>query len=739
MVVDPSRQPKPPRVQRPASTFGDWLCGAPRDRVCGRLGGTADDADIAHFLLRKSGEGLVHAGRRINQAVQDASSAATLAVDDLNRHTLERVRSTVEARRHRRRSGATRLEQRAPTVYARLRPMPPHVSSPRENRLSGSERIVRVSAEHPAMAPLSFVLDGVIGADATQEEAYAALGASAVERLLEGESSTLIAFGAEGAGKSYSLFGPPDLLSNPTGSAWQDWGLLPRASHHLFSRASAVGGIEGLVGPGSSVSCSFIEIADGAGGGQPHAIHDLLGKGRALRLRESAAHGVHVPGATTRLVEWEEDVMRALVIGLQKRSDAAATAHTLFTLTLHRRMDDGTTRDCALQVVDIGAAEPHPRPGSARPPADHAREKNASLTALNRCINALAEGREASSKPPSPGEPNPQGIPYRDSYLTWLLRDALGGNAGELAAGGGAVGAPVHNTTFLVTCSPEPQRLPTTINSLRFAHRCRQARVWTLVPTDADEEVALLTGPETPFREGFREGSAAKGSTKGGATRGATRGAMGGATRGAMGGGEGYRRHLESPMLTGTMSSMRLGVDDASDSSDDEVGPDGTVVAAPAPTHPTRLFDQFDRRGSEMTPAAVGAATPNRPAAVCLALTPPAQPPGGARGSPPPSQPPPGSAPQLPTPSTAHPPISTPPPITVPAATTPRAIDLAQLSERAKEELELRQRLAAVQAQVQAEAASPPPIQSSDSWEQLQSAQAHMLLLEARLAELSQA
>ena len=157
------------------------------------------------------------------------------------------------------------------------------------------------------MAPLSFVLDGVIGGSTDQASAYAAVGAPAVEGLLRGESTTLVAFGATGAGKSYTLFGPPDLLSNPAGSSWQEWGILPRASHHLFSRASAVGGVEGLLGVGSTVSCSFMEIRD-------EKIHDLLGKGRDLHLRESAYHGVYVPSATKRLVEWEEDVMRALVL-----------------------------------------------------------------------------------------------------------------------------------------------------------------------------------------------------------------------------------------------------------------------------------------------------------------------------------------------------------------------------------------------------------------------------------------
>ena len=296
-----------------------------------------------HWRLRRRWGKRWGIASSVGQAVGDAGSAATLVVDDLNRHTIERVKTTIKKSRVLG-GGAGSLEarltyrQEAPTVYARLRAPSVNDGGVADggatadgggSRLSHSERIVRVAAEHRAMAPLSFVLDGVIGGASDQAEAYAAVGASAVEGLLRGESTTLIAFGARGSGKSYTLFGPPDLLSNAAASSWQEWGLLPRASHHLFSRASAVGGVEGLLGPGSTVMCSFLEIrAD-------ESIHDLLGKGKGgyggggygggggghgLRLRESASHGVHVPDATKRLVEWEEDVMRALVIGLQRRS-----------------------------------------------------------------------------------------------------------------------------------------------------------------------------------------------------------------------------------------------------------------------------------------------------------------------------------------------------------------------------------------------------------------------------------
>eukprot|EP00966_Prymnesium_polylepis_P020604 473913-Prymnesium_polylepis.1 len=70
------------------------------------------------------------------------------------------------------------------------------------------------------MAPLAFSLDAVLPPSADQEATYAAIGAPTVEGLLRGESTTLVALGAGRTGKTYTLFGPPALLSNPAGSAW---------------------------------------------------------------------------------------------------------------------------------------------------------------------------------------------------------------------------------------------------------------------------------------------------------------------------------------------------------------------------------------------------------------------------------------------------------------------------------------------------------------------------------------
>lgn len=161
-----------------------------------------------------------------------------------------------------------------------------------------------------------------------------------------------------------------------------------------------MGGVEGLLGPGSSISCTFVEVRD-------EQVHDLLGKGRNLRVRETMARGVHVPSATVRPIAYEEDVMRALVVGLHNRGATTwrgehapfdpkqrqpgggrdYCGHVIFTLSVRARTAGGgidgspALMESRLQLVDLGSAGT-PKPGSRLPKRNEASK---SLVALSRC------------------------------------------------------------------------------------------------------------------------------------------------------------------------------------------------------------------------------------------------------------------------------------------------------------------------------------------------------------------
>jgi hypothetical protein len=183
-------------------------------------------------------------------------------------------------------------------------------------------------------------------------------------------------------------------------------------------------------------------------------IHDLLGSGRNLRVRESA-DCVSLPEAVEVLLEWEQDLLSALVVGLQRRTLVEVPAaprraappppracHCVFTLSLWRRGADGDLREARLQLVELAAEAAEDGAGwgggPAGPPPPPPPPPGDAHAALSRCL-AMAATEEAP--------------PYRDSKLTWLCRDALGGSLSS-APGGGA------RLTVLACCSVRPSPWP---------------------------------------------------------------------------------------------------------------------------------------------------------------------------------------------------------------------------------------------------------------------------------------
>lgn len=325
--------------------------------------------------------------------------------------------------------------------------------------------------------------------------------------------------------------------------------------------------------------------------------------------------------------------MRALVLGLKSASPGpsslstslsssspSSSSHLIFSLHLTRRMRDGAVKESCLQTVDLGSAvslqqqqqlllQDQESGGAAAATGNTRRTRanvkavtvkaNVSLAALDRCVDALADATPTNARAPSLGEPNPQGIPYRDSKLTWLLRDALGGAAGQALV----------RTTFVGVCTAEPQQLPNAINTLRFAHRCRQARMWVTredqqalfaiqdqLPPSLQQPQSAATPATLQLLDKVHAtgGDDAVSSSSSGGTSAPSK-ASGGAKR---------RQHHDhkqqaplpsSPeLMSSTMSAMKLGPDESdstssSESEDDEVveqrPPTVTAAAEAAGSH----------------------------------------------------------------------------------------------------------------------------------------------------------
>jgi len=274
----------------------------------------------------------------------------------------------------------------------------------------------------------TFCLDQILDCNATQED----LGSSfhvIVDDVLAGYNGTILAYGQTGSGKTHTMLGPPDLKP---GTGLNSHGVIPRASAMIFDRISKhrASGVSSSI----RVSCSFIEIYQ-------EEVQDLLASqpvAGGLRIREDASKGAHIEGLSEHNVTELKTVWDLLSRGLGKRKTAStmmnensSRSHSLFIVTVTQEWADGTQQVGKLHLGDLAGSENVKKSQVAGTGFVEAAGINKSLSALGGCINALTEkGRRH--------------IPYRDSRLTFLLKESLGGNA---------------KTTLIVTCSSHSYNL----------------------------------------------------------------------------------------------------------------------------------------------------------------------------------------------------------------------------------------------------------------------------------------
>ncbi|XP_053670769.1 chromosome-associated kinesin KIF4-like [Anopheles nili] len=300
-----------------------------------------------------------------------------------------------------------------------------------------------------------FTFTEVFGPSVSQQEVYERSVRGIVLKLLEGFNVSILAYGQTGSGKTYTIGTSFDgRLTNKSG-------ILPRALLDIFEAVNA-----GEAGsPSYRVFCSFMELY------QEH-VYDLLSHRnryeRLLGIREDA-EGVIVPGLTELSVSSAEETFRWLMHGANCRATAPTSmnkesnrSHTIFTVIIRSRRRVGAEGGehvmlSKLHFVDLAGSE---RAKKSRASGDRLRETiqiNKGLLALGNVISALA-----SSSGISPAKlVRPPFVSYRDSKLTRLLQNSLGGNS----------------ITLMLACvSPADYNIEETISTLRYADRAISIR-----------------------------------------------------------------------------------------------------------------------------------------------------------------------------------------------------------------------------------------------------------------------
>eukprot|EP01084_Bolivina_argentea_P109665 196008_1 len=282
--------------------------------------------------------------------------------------------------------------------------------------------------------PLSFNFDCVFDWTSTQTEVYEHAASHLVEQVFDGFNATIFAYGQTGAGKTYSMEGK---LGSP------HRGIVPRTVENIFENiADSDEDMEYLL------QVSYVEI-------YLEALRDLLKPGNAsMKIRDSKT-GVFIENVTEMYVRDAQEVMDLMTMGSRARTTGATAmnaasprSHGVFMLKLSQtNTKSGTKKVSKLMMIDLAGSEKVSKTGATGMLLKEAQKINQSLSALGNVMGQLSAGKGHVS--------------YRDSVLTRLLSDSLGGNC---------------KTTLLIAVSPSSFNADETITTARFGVRAKKIK-----------------------------------------------------------------------------------------------------------------------------------------------------------------------------------------------------------------------------------------------------------------------
>uniref|UniRef100_W5LEI9 Kinesin family member 21A n=1 Tax=Astyanax mexicanus TaxID=7994 RepID=W5LEI9_ASTMX len=342
----------------------------------------------------------------------------------------------------------------------------------------------------------AFTFDYVFDMDSQQDTIYSNCTEKLIEGCFEGYNATIFAYGQTGSGKTYTM-GTGFDVSIPD----DELGIIPRAVSHLFKgieqrRQAATD--QGRPVPEFKISAQFLELYN-------EEVLDLFDSTRDLEVRKQKSHikihedatgGIYTVGVTTRTVSSEAEMMQCLKLGALSRTTAStqmnvqsSRSHAIFTIHLcqvrvcttsdnenetDNRLANGSsdmeefeTLTAKFHFVDLAGSERLKRTGATGDRAKEGISINCGLLALGNVISALGDRSKRTTH-----------VPYRDSKLTRLLQDSLGGNS---------------QTVMIACTSPSDRDFMETLNTLKYANRARNIKNKVVVNQDkASQQISAL-------------------------------------------------------------------------------------------------------------------------------------------------------------------------------------------------------------------------------------------------------
>ncbi|XP_051975444.1 kinesin-like protein KIF21A isoform X3 [Xyrauchen texanus] len=346
----------------------------------------------------------------------------------------------------------------------------------------------------------AFTYDYVFDMDSTQDSIYANCTEKLIEGCFEGYNATIFAYGQTGSGKTYTMGTGFDMTLSD-----EELGIIPRAVSHLFKgieQRQQTAADQGRPAPEFKISAQFLELYN-------EEVLDLFDTTRDMEMRKQKSHikihedasgSIYTVGVTTRTVSSETEMMQCLKLGALSRTTAStqmnvqsSRSHAIFTIHIcqvrvcapgenspHQdsetdnrlasnssEMEEFETLTAKFHFVDLAGSERLKRTGATGDRAKEGISINCGLLALGNVISALGDRTKRSTH-----------VPYRDSKLTRLLQDSLGGNS---------------RTVMIACISPSDQDFMETLNTLKYANRARNIKNKVMVNQDkASQQISAL-------------------------------------------------------------------------------------------------------------------------------------------------------------------------------------------------------------------------------------------------------
>ncbi|XP_049744597.1 kinesin-like protein KIF1A isoform X8 [Elephas maximus indicus] len=340
-------------------------------------------------------------------------------------------------------------------------------------QMSGSTTTI-VNPKQPKETPKSFSFDYSYWSHtspedfnyASQKQVYRDIGEEMLQHAFEGYNVCIFAYGQTGAGKSYTMMGKQEK---------DQQGIIPQLCEDLFSRINDTTNDN----MSYSVEVSYMEI-------YCERVRDLLNpknKGN-LRVREHPLLGPYVEDLSKLAVTSYNDIQDLMDSGNKARTVAATNmnetssrSHAVFNIIFTQKRHDAETnitteKVSKVSLVDLAGSERADSTGAKGTRLKEGANINKSLTTLGKVISALAEMDSGPNK--NKKKKKTDFIPYRDSVLTWLLRENLGGNS---------------RTAMVAALSPADINYDETLSTLRYADRAKQIRCNAVINEDPNNRL----------------------------------------------------------------------------------------------------------------------------------------------------------------------------------------------------------------------------------------------------------